>query len=116
MTEGNHNMLAVNILPLTCQQLFHNDHVITWQYIYLSLANCWKLKQNRITCLLCPHDFCFEVMLIQQAINFGFCLQERIINRMKIFSQMDLGGTGKITFDGWLRFAMEHIIGKVRRF
>jgi len=40
---------------------------------------------------------------------------ERIINRMKIFSQMDLAGTGKITFDGWLRFAMEHIIGKVRR-
>ena len=35
------------------------------------------------------------------------------MNRMKLFSQMDTQATGKITFDGWLRFAMDHIIGKV---
>jgi len=38
---------------------------------------------------------------------------ERLMNRMKLFSQMDTQATGRITFDGWLRFAMDHIIGKV---
>merc|ERR1712213_216033 len=40
--------------------------------------------------------------------------QARLINRMTLFSQMDTTSTGKITFDGWLAFAMEHIMGKVR--
>jgi len=40
--------------------------------------------------------------------------QARLINRMTLFSQMDTTSTGKITFDGWLNFAMEHIMGKVR--
>jgi len=39
--------------------------------------------------------------------------QERLMNRMKLFSQMDTKSKGKITFDGWLKFAMDHIIGKV---
>merc|ERR1712088_559484 len=40
--------------------------------------------------------------------------EARLINRMTLFSQMDTTSTGKITFDGWLNFAMEHIMGKVR--
>merc|ERR1711953_943560 len=40
--------------------------------------------------------------------------QERLINRMTLFSQMDTTSSGKITFDGWLNYAMEHIIGKIR--
>merc|ERR1712226_593280 len=40
--------------------------------------------------------------------------QARLINRMTLFSQMDTTSTGKITFDGWVAFAMEHIMGKVR--
>ena len=40
--------------------------------------------------------------------------QARMVNRMTLFSQMDTQGLGKITFDGWLNYAMEHIMGKVR--
>merc|ERR1711994_461359 len=40
--------------------------------------------------------------------------QARLINRMTLFSQMDTTSTGKITFDGWLNYALEHIMGKVR--
>merc|ERR1712038_1226888 len=39
--------------------------------------------------------------------------EARLINRMKLFSQMDTTSSGKITFDEWLKFAMEHIRGKV---
>jgi hypothetical protein len=41
--------------------------------------------------------------------------QERLINRMTLFSQMDTTSSGKITFDGWLNYAMKHIVGKVNR-
>jgi len=40
--------------------------------------------------------------------------EARLINRMKLFSQMDTTSSGYITFDGWLAYAMEHIIGKIR--
>merc|ERR1711997_321495 len=36
----------------------------------------------------------------------------RLVNRMTLFSQMDTTSTGKITFDGWLNYALEHIMGK----
>ena len=39
---------------------------------------------------------------------------DRMINRMTLFSKCDTSGIGKVTFDGWLNFALEHIIGKVR--
>merc|ERR1712045_641655 len=39
---------------------------------------------------------------------------DRMVNRMTLFSKMDTSGIGKVTFDGWLNFALEHIIGKVR--
>merc|ERR1712088_465320 len=35
--------------------------------------------------------------------------QARMVNRMTLFSQMDTQGLGKITFDGWLNYALEHI-------
>merc|ERR1712173_265767 len=38
----------------------------------------------------------------------------RLVNRMTLFSQMDTTSTGKITFDGWLNYALEHIMGKAR--
>merc|ERR1712241_882102 len=38
--------------------------------------------------------------------------QARLINRMTLFSQMDTTSTGKITFDGWLNYALEHIMAK----
>merc|ERR1712110_1368961 len=41
--------------------------------------------------------------------------QERLINRMTLFSQMDTTSAGKITFDGWLNYAMKHIVGKVNK-
>merc|ERR1712193_443172 len=41
--------------------------------------------------------------------------QERLINRMTLFSQMDTTSSGKITFDGWLNYAMKHIVGKVNK-
>merc|ERR1711997_1245883 len=37
---------------------------------------------------------------------------DRIAKRMTLFSQMDTTSTGKITFDGWLNYALEHIMGK----
>jgi len=38
---------------------------------------------------------------------------ERIATRMQHFSVMNYHSTGKISFDEWLQFAMDHIIGKV---
>jgi len=38
---------------------------------------------------------------------------ERFVNRVGLFSKMNTQSTGKISFDEWLAFALEHIGGKV---
>merc|ERR1712088_201275 len=38
---------------------------------------------------------------------------ERFVARIKHFSQMNTQSTGKISFDEWLNFTMDHIVGKV---
>merc|ERR1711963_856132 len=38
---------------------------------------------------------------------------ERFVQRVKEFSQMNTQSTGKISFDEWLDFALNHIAGKV---
>ena len=39
--------------------------------------------------------------------------QERFVARIKHFSKMNTQSTGKISFDEWLNFTMDHIVGKV---
>merc|ERR1719242_2188219 len=39
---------------------------------------------------------------------------ERLAKRMQHLSMMDTHCTGKISFDEWLKFAMEHIVSKVK--
>jgi len=39
---------------------------------------------------------------------------ERIANRMETFSKLDKTGAGKISFDNWLSYALEHINGKAK--
>merc|ERR1719443_1449695 len=38
---------------------------------------------------------------------------ERFIARISHFSKMNTQSTGKISFDEWLNFTMDHIVGKV---